>query len=432
MATLLRMPEPAAGATSAVVSEWPIAENSPYSVNAAIVVIETEKASIEIEAESDGVLLKRLVAAGTEVDVGAPIALLGAPGERPENVEALLAELGATAPPAPPATSSAQPAAPPAPSAAASPAQPAAALNGQAAPVTEEPPAESTSARVFASPLARRLARQGGLAIDQIAGTGPGGRILRRDVEEALARASRPAPTPTPAPVTATPSGEYEDIPHSRIRRAIATRLVASKQTTPHFYVRGTARAEQLLAVRAQLNQPGSPKISVNDLVVKAVARAHRLVPEMNTIWTPDAVRRFTHVDVAVAVATDTGLVTPVLRAVDTMPITAVAETTRRHAESARTGRLRQNDLEGGTVSVTNLGMYGTEEFTAIINPPHSSILSVGAARTEPVVENGTVVAGTTIRFVLSVDHRPIDGTVAARWMAEFLALIENPVRILA
>ncbi|MEU3169215.1 dihydrolipoamide acetyltransferase family protein [Streptosporangium sp. NPDC006930] len=409
------MPEPAAGATSAVVSEWPIAENSPYSVSTAIVVIETAKASIEIEAESDGVLLKRLVPAGTEVDVGTPIALLGAPGEPPENIEDLLAGLGVTV---------STPVSTPEPDT--SPAQPAA-VNGQ--PVPEEP---ATSQRVYASPLARRLARQGGLAIDRIPGTGPAGRILRRDVEEALARASEPTPTPTPAPVAAPASEGHEDIPHSRIRRAIATRLVESKQTTPHFYVRGTARAERLLAVRAQLNQPGSPKISVNDLVVKAVARAHRLVPEMNVIWTPEAVRRFTQVDVAVAVATDTGLVTPVLRAVDTMPISLVAETTRHHADSARTGRLRQGDLEGGSVAVTNLGMYGTEEFTAIINPPHSSILSVGAVRTEPVVEDGAVVPGATIRFVLSIDHRPIDGTVAARWMGEFLSLIENPVRILA
>ncbi|GAA0991948.1 pyruvate dehydrogenase complex dihydrolipoamide acetyltransferase [Acrocarpospora macrocephala] len=400
MATLLRLPEPAAGATSAVVSEWPIAENAPYTVNAAIVVIETEKASIEIEAESDGVLLKRLVPAGTEVAVGTPIALLGSPGEQPSDIDALLTDLGVTS----------------------------------AALVIEEqhePVQDSTPQRVFASPLARRLARLGGLTIDQINGTGPGGRIVRRDVEEALARAT-PPPLPAAEPVAPVPAAGYVEVPHSRVRRAIATRLVESKQTTPHFYVRGTARAEQLLAARAQLNRPGSPKISVNDLVIKAVARAHVLVPEMNSMWTPDAVRRFTHVDVAVAVATDTGLVTPVLREVDTMPITAVAETTRRYADSARNGRLRQHELEGGTVTVTNMGMFGTEEFAAIINPPQSSILSVGAARTEPVVDNGAVVPGTTIRFVLSVDHRPIDGTVAARWMAEFLALIENPVRVFA
>ncbi|MEO3854545.1 dihydrolipoamide acetyltransferase family protein [Acrocarpospora sp. B8E8] len=408
MATLLRMPEPAAGATSAVVSEWPIAENAPYTVNAAIVVIETEKASIEIEAESDGVLLKRLVPAGTEVAVGTPIALLGSPGEQPPDIDALLTDLGVTG----------------------------AAPNGRAVEGRHETHgADNTPQRVFASPLARRLARQGGLTIDQINGTGPRGRIVRRDVEEALARVNSAAPrTPaaTPPPLPAAEPAGYVEVPHSRVRRAIATRLVESKQTTPHFYVRGTARAEQLLAARTQLNRPGSPKISVNDLVIKAVARAHVLIPEMNAMWTPDAVRRFTHVDVAVAVATDTGLVTPVLREVDTMPITAVAETTRRYADSARNGRLRQHELEGGTVTVTNMGMFGTEEFAAIINPPQSSILSVGAARTEPVVDNGAVVPGTTIRFVLSVDHRPIDGTVAARWMAEFLALIENPVRVFA
>lgn len=444
MATLLRMPEPAAGATSATVSEWPIAEHTPFPVNAAIAVIETDKAIIEIEAESEGIILRALVPAGTEVDVGAPIALLGSPGEQAGDIDSLLAELGA----APSGPSQNTP-----PQDAGAPSQDTGAPPGA---VEADPPpnVDPARGRVFASPLARRLAREAGLTIDQIPGTGPGGRIVRRDVEAAaeaaLARRSSTSTSATPpspagppaAPVVAapppytapapSPSATHDEIPHSRIRRAIAARLVESKQTAPHFYVRGTARVEALLAARAQLNRDGAPKVSVNDMVVKAVARAHLLVPEMNVVWTPDAVRRHAHVDVSVAIATGTGLLTPVLREVDTMPIAAVAETTRRYAAAAREGRLRQNELEGGTITVTNLGMFGVEEFAAIINPPQSSILAVGTARAEPVVTDGAVVAGTTVRFVLSVDHRPIDGTVAARWMSEFVALIENPVRIFA
>lgn len=416
MATLLRMPEPAAGAARATVTEWPIAERTPFPGNAVIAAIETDKALIEIEAETDGVILKVLVPAGTEVDVGTPIALLGSPGEQPRDVDSLLAELGAAVD-APPA---AAPAAPVAIDAGAR-------TDGSAAP-----------ARVFASPLARRLAREAGLAIDRLAGTGPGGRIVRRDVEAAVAgQVNVPAPVTLPppsAPVTVPPpsAAGYGEVPHSRIRKAIAARLVESKQTAPHFYVRGTAHAEQLLAARAQLNREGAAKVSLNDMVIKAVARAHLLVPEMNVVWTPGAVRRYSKVDVAVAVATDTGLVTPVLRGVDAMPVATVAETTRRYAAAAREGRLRQHELDGGTITVTNLGMFGVEEFTAIINPPQSSILAVGAARREPVIAGDAVVPGMTIRFVLSVDHRPIDGTIAARWMAEFVALIENPVRIFA
>ena len=299
---------------------------------------------------------------------------------------------------------------------------------------------------MFASPLARKIARQSGVAVETITGTGPGGRILRRDVEAAVA--AHAAAQPTAAPPTAAPSAAAPvaaasaagtaaargggDIPHSRQRRAIAARLTESQQTVPHFYLRATVRAG-LVALRAEINSGlgESARVSLNDLVVKAVAAAHQRVPEMNVIWTPDAVRTFATVDVAVAVATDRGLVTPVLRDVTAQTITQVAAHTRDLAARARDGQLRQHELDGGTISVSNLGMYGVEEFAAIINPPHAAILAVGAVRDEPLVEDGAVVPGTVLTVTLSVDHRPVDGVVAARWLAALRELLENPLWVL-
>jgi pyruvate dehydrogenase E2 component (dihydrolipoamide acetyltransferase) len=250
-----------------------------------------------------------------------------------------------------------------------------------------------------------------------------------------------PAPKPpvveqrAPASVVETPApkqGLTTDIPHTRLRKAIASRLVESKQTAPHFYVRATVRADRLVALRAEINDGATAKISLNDLVVKAVAAAHLAVPEMNVVWTPDAVRTFDTVDIAVAVATDRGLVTPVLRDVASLSVRAVAAQVRDLATRAREGKLKQTELEGGTISVTNLGMYGVEEFAAIINPPHAAILAVGAVRDEPVVEDGAVVPGKVMTVTLSVDHRPVDGVVAARWLAALKELLEHPARALA
>jgi pyruvate dehydrogenase E2 component (dihydrolipoamide acetyltransferase) len=292
---------------------------------------------------------------------------------------------------------------------------------------------------VYASPLARKIARQSGVAVETITGTGPGGRILRRDVEAAIAAHAAAPPSAAPsapapaAPVAAAGAAPGGDIPHSRQRRAIAARLTESKQTAPHFYMRATIRAARLVALRAEINTglDDGARVSLNDLVVKAVAAAHQRVPEMNVIWTPDAVRTFAAVDVAVAVATDRGLVTPVLRDVTALTITQVAARSRDLAGRARDGRLRQDELDGGTISVTNLGMYGVEEFAAIINPPQAAILAVGAVRDEPVVEDGAVVPGQVMTVTLSVDHRPVDGVVAARWLAALRELLEHPLRVL-
>jgi len=448
--TLLRMPEVAANSTAAVLADWLVAENVEFAATDAIATVETEKAVVDVEAEGAGVVLKALVAPGSEVEVGAPIAVLGTPGEAVDDLDAVLAEFGvdvATTPVVPERRDIPDPVVE---------AGDAAVDPGSGAPIPAEAPtppapppatpAPRPGGRVFTSPLARKLAAAGGLAVEDIEGSGPRGRVLRRDVEAALARADRPTvggePPRTPARAAAqrgapadgvessTPAAASGDVPHTRLRRAVASRLTESKQTTPHFYVRRTVHADALVALRAEIND-GDVKVSVNDLVVKAVAAAHRAVPEMNVIWTPDAVRSFDTVDVAVAVATDRGLLTPVLRDVTALPVGAVAERTRELAGRARAGKLKQDELEGGTISVTNLGMHGVEEFAAIINPPHAAILAVGAVRDEPVVREGAVVPGKKMTVTLSVDHRPVDGVVAARWLTALVELLEHPVRLL-
>jgi pyruvate dehydrogenase E2 component (dihydrolipoamide acetyltransferase) len=422
--TLLRMPEVAANATEAVLADWLVAENVDFAAADAIASVETEKAVVDVEAEDAGVVLKTLVPPGAQVEVGAPIAVLGRPGETVTDLDAVLAELGVGVTSAPVIPERRDVPDPP-------PVDP-----GSGAPVPPEPEpvlepaAARQNGRVFASPLARKIAKDHGLKVEDLVGTGPRGRILRRDVDAAVANGmvEQRAPASVVETTAATAAGE---IPHTRQRRATAARLTESKQAAPHFYVRATVRAEALLALRAEINA-GDVKVSVNDLVVKAVGAAHRAVPEMNVIWTPDAVRTFDTVDVAVAVATDRGLLTPVVRDVTSLSVSAVADRVRDLATRARDGKLKQDELEGGTISVTNLGMYGVEEFAAIINPPHAAILAVGAVRDEPVVEDGAVVPGKLMTVTLSVDHRPVDGVVAARWLAALKELLEHPVRMLA
>jgi pyruvate dehydrogenase E2 component (dihydrolipoamide acetyltransferase) len=487
MASLLRMPEVAANATEAVLQDWTVAEHVSFDAEEAIAVVETEKAVVDVEADEPGVILKQLVAPGAQVEVGAPIALLGNPGEEVEDVDAVLAELGLVAetpvgasvqpPVQPPAEASAEPSAEPsaessgdtavvAPGRRTVPDDPeggtadtggsdrhaiSAAAGEQRANLVQQAPGRENG-RIFSSPLARRLAHGAGLRLEEISGTGPRGRITRRDVEEAVAsrtdsdgRAVAPSPSPVGAgrpdagtSVPHTPgagtsgAASYTEVPHTRMRRAIASRLSESKQQTPHFYLRGTARVDKLLELRAALNEDAEVKVSVNDLVVKAVARAHVLVPRMNVTWTDDALRQYGGVDLSVAVATDEGLLTPVLRGVDTMSVTAVGEATRDLAARARAKKLRQEELQGGSCTVTNLGMYGTEEFAAIINPPQSAILAVGAARREVVAGKNRPKVAQVMSVTLSVDHRAVDGAHAAEWMRAFLRLLERPVKILA
>jgi pyruvate dehydrogenase E2 component (dihydrolipoamide acetyltransferase) len=489
MAELLRMPEIAANMVEAVLSEWPLAENSAFAAGDPIATVETDKAVVDVPAEADGVLLRTLVEPGKSVTVGTPMAVLVAPGERVDDVDALVARL--TGDQAPPVRDE------PSPAGAREVSQESAAEitadaalnrrapapNGGTSAGVESPGAVSAGAvgsaseglapaRIFASPLARRIAREHGLTIGEIRGTGPGGRIVRDDVRRVLAdrAAARPAAAPTPggmpgrasvpaaaaqpqdsATSTSVPAGAgaqpgpafsaegrpasgggYRDVPHTRMRRAIATRLAESHREAPVFTLRGSARVDALLALRRELNEATDVRISLNDLIVAAAGRAHVAVPEMNVIWLSDAVRLFEEVDIAVAVATEAGLVTPVVRGVDKLTVSALARTGADLVGRARAGKLRQEELEGGTLTVTNLGVFGTEDFTAVINPPQAAILAVGAARAEAVVTEGELAVATVLRVTLSVDHRPVDGATAARWMAAFLALLESPLRILA
>ena len=421
MARLLRMPEVAANTLEATLSDWPLGESAEFADGDAIATVETDKAVVDVPAEGGGVIVRTLVEPGATVAVGAPMALLADPGEVIDDVDAVLRALGGASAP----VVLDDPAA-------------AVELNGQTPP--EQVVGVATPTRTFASPLARRLARDLGVAIDDLSGSGPGGRIVRDDVRRAAAasQSSEPAPAPAtapPEPATTAPAvigGDYEDVPHTRMRRAIAARLAESNREAPAFQVRGSARVDALLALRKQLNSSSAAKISVNDLVVAAAARTHAAMPEMNAIWTPDAVRRFRAVDVAVAVATDRGLVTPVLRDVGNRTVSSIAAANADLVDRARSGTLRQEELEGGALTVSNLGAFGTEDFTAVINPPQSAILAVGAARQEAVVTDGELGIATVLRVTLSVDHRPIDGATAARWMKAFLALVEEPLRILA
>jgi pyruvate dehydrogenase E2 component (dihydrolipoamide acetyltransferase) len=431
VATLLRMPEISANTVEAVLSEWPLAENSAFAAGDVIATVETEKAVVDVPADADGVLLRTLVEPGKSVSVGTPMAVLAAPGEVIDDVDALVERLTGASSPAGTLEVSVPPAA------------------------GERPgvPEAAAPTRIFASPLARRIAKENGLAVEDLHGTGPGGRIVRDDVRRAISERlaavpegrlaavpegrpaavpeGPPAAVPKERPASAT-AVSYQDLPHSRMRRAIAARLARGHQEAPVFSIRGSARVDALLALRRDLNATAGVKVSINDLIVAAAARAHVAVPEMNVIWTPDAVRRFAGVDIAVAVATDAGLVTPVVRGAQKMTVSALAHASADLVARARDGRLRQDELEGGTLTVTNLGVFGTDDFTAVINPPQAAILAVGAARQEAVVTGGELGVATVLRATLSVDHRPVDGATGARWMAHFLGLLEAPLRILA
>ncbi|MEV5540618.1 2-oxo acid dehydrogenase subunit E2 [Saccharopolyspora shandongensis] len=415
MAELLRVPEVAADTAEVVLSTWQLTEGAAFAEGDALVAVETDKAEVEISADSAGVLLKTLYEPGAEVAVGAAIAVLGADGEHVADVDALLAELGVAV------------------------ARPAETKQAVRREIPESRPAPAQSAdrggRIFASPLARRQARDAGLDLAELTGTGPGGRIVRRDIEAAITARRQEPPETSPqqaeSPQPAPHSGAYEDVPHSRMRRAIAARLTESKQTTPHFYLRARIQVETLLALREQVNSTGPVRVSVNDLLIKAVAKAHAAVPEMNAIWLPDAIRRFHHVDVSVAVATGGGLVTPVLRGVEDMSVSAIAGRMREYVDRAKNGGLRPEELQGGSITISNLGMFGVAEFDAIINPPQAAILAVGAVREEAVVRDGQVVPAEVIDVVLSVDHRPADGALAAKWLDAFTKTAENPLQIL-
>lgn len=415
MATVIRMPEVLAGSEEAAIQTWLVAVGDTLTLGRPLAEIETEKANVEYAAEAEGTVLQLLVKEGVNVKVGEPILVIGAEGETVD------------ADPAPETASAPEPAAAPAAAPTAAPAE---------APPTSAPttaPAADSGGRQFVSPLVRRLARERGLDLSAVTGSGPGGRIVRRDIEGLTATAA-PATAPTavaPAASAASAPASTTEIPHTGMRRAIARRLTESKSTVPHFYLVADCRVDRLISLRAEINEASPVKISVNDLVLKAAAAAFLDVPEANATWGETAVTRYSTVDMSVAVSIEGGLVTPVLRSVERMTLTEIATTVADLAERARAGRLKQHELEGGSFAVSNLGMYGITEFSAIINPPQSAILAVGRATAQAIVVDGALAVGTVMTVALSADHRVLDGALAAQWLAAFVKRVENPVGML-
>lgn len=404
MATIIRMPEVLAGSAEAAIQAWLVTEGQQITVGVPLAEVETEKAIVEYAAEHEGTLLKLLVAEGVSVKVGDPIAVVGAQGE----------------------TVSDAPAGPLSTAATSTPPEPETALDATPTPV--EPlsaPGRVGGERQFVSPIVRRLAKQRGVDLAGVAGTGPGGRIVRADLDRL--RVAEPASVVEPV-VT---RDDFTDIPHTGMRRAIARRLTESKSTVPHFYLVADCHVDELVALRKTVNGSAGVKVSLNDFVLKAAAAAFLDVPEANATWGESAIRRYSTVDISVAVAIDGGLVTPVLRSVEKQSLSEVARNVADLAERARAGRLKQQELEGGSFTVSNLGMYGVTEFSAIINPPQSAILAVGAVRQQPVVDDGHLAVGMVMTVTLSADHRVLDGSLAAQWLSAFVQRIEHPISTL-
>ncbi len=434
--------------TEGTLAKWHVKEGDDVTSGDVVAEIETDKATMEVEAVDEGTVGKLLIAEGTEgVAVNTPIAVLLEEGE----------DAGAIA---------AAPAAPQPPAAAPAPAPAAASGNGSApspapapqaaAPAPQPAPATSGNGagRTFASPLARRMAAQAGLDLGSVIGTGPHGRIVKADIEQALAggatrapQAAAPAPTAASAPAPAVapaPSGpsakelsdllgmSYQAEPNSNVRKTIARRLGEAKQTIPHFYLSIDCELDKLLAVRKELNARDEGfKLSVNDFVIRASALALKKVPAANASWTDAEILLYDHADVSVAVATPSGLITPVIRQAEAKGLAQISNEMKDLAGRAREGKLKPEEYQGGTFSVSNLGMFGITEFAAIINPPQGCILAVGAGQQRPVVKDGALAVATVMTCTLSVDHRVVDGAVGAEFLAAFKKLIEDPLAML-
>ncbi len=457
MAQIIGLPKLSPTMEEGVLVRWTKKEGDKVSPGDLVAEVETDKANMDFNIEDEGTLLKLLVKEGETVKLGAPVAIIGKPGE---DVSALLSKAAAPSPgPTPQARK------PDAKPEAAKPTPQAASPTPQAASPTPHPadargpaPAPAPAAgKLLASPLAKSLAIELGIDLRTLTGTGPGGRIVERDVKAAAAagnghaaeattshrhlrnrpaipdalattlrRAQRNArPLPPASPATA----DYEDFPASNMRKRIAQRLTEAKRDVPHFYLQRSIDATALLAFRGRLNDllGDRGKISVNDLVIKAVALALRRVPACNASWEGDAIRRYRRVHVGVAVAIEDGLVTPVIRDADQKGIGSIAAEVRDFADRAKKRALKGHEISGSTFTVSNLGMFGIERFTAILNPPEAGILAVGAVLDVPVVAGGAVVAGKRMTVSMSCDHRVIDGATGARWLAAFAELLEKP-----
>ncbi len=424
MATNILMPALSPTMTEGTLARWLKKEGDQVKAGEIIAEIETDKATMEVEAVDEGRLGKILVPGGTA-------------GVKVNDVIAVLVEPGEAVSAAPAAKLAAAPAAAPAPAPAAAP-----------APVAHSTVAPASGDRAVASPLAKRMAQQAGLDLSAIQGSGPNGRIVKSDVEAALAKgaapkaapapqAAAPAPKPAATPVNLAALGAHTAVPHSTMRKVIARRLSESKATVPHFYVSMNIELDALLALRGQLNAAspkdgaGAFKLSVNDMVIKAAAVTLRRLPKVNASWTDDATILYDDVDISVAVSIPDGLITPIVRKADQKGLVAISSEMKDLAARAKAGKLKPEEFQGGGFSISNMGMYGVRDFAAIINPPQAGILAVSAGEQRPVVKDGALAIATVMTCTLSVDHRIVDGALAAEWIAEFKRIVENPLSLM-
>ena len=402
-----------------VLAKWHVKVGDVVKAGDVIAEIETDKATMEVEAVDEGEITDILVAEGSEgVKVNTPIARLKG-------------EDGAAAP-APKAAATAE--------ISSAPAAPVPAAAAKPAPV----PAKADGARVFASPLARRLAAQGNIDLSGIKGTGPHGRIVKRDLEGAPTGAAKPAPAPAAAAEArkvqslaqmGIADGSYDLVPLDGMRKAIARRLTDSFRDVPHFPLTIDCRIDGLLAARVKVNallEKDGIKVSVNDFVIKASAMALKAVPEANASYSPEGIAMHHHADVAMAVAIDGGLITPIIRKAETKTLSQIATESKDLAKRARDKKLKLDEFQGGTFSVSNLGMFGIKSFASIINEPQGAIMSVGAGEPRPVVVNGQLAVATVMTVTLTCDHRVVDGAIGAKFLQVFKAMIEDPVTMLA
>jgi pyruvate dehydrogenase E2 component (dihydrolipoamide acetyltransferase) len=410
--------------TEGKLARWLKKEGDAVKAGQVLAEIETDKATMEVEAVDEGKLLKILVPGGAEgIKVNTPIALLAGEGEENLTADAAMAALAKKSGGTP------QPSVVPVSAAPSS------------SPVSKEAPTasrqESDRGRIFASPLAKRMAGLVGIDLHAVKGSGPGGRIVKADVETAklgggilqrIAAAVAPVAQGIDARDYAQKLGMlFKSTPNSGVRKIIAKRLTESKQLVPHFYLTVDCEIDVLLALRKSVNEVSPVKVSVNDCVIRAVALALRKVPGANASWTDEAILQYDSIDVAVAVASPQGLVTPIIKKADTKTLAQIAAEMKDLGLRAREGKLKPEEFQGGGFTISNLGMYGIKEFSAIINPPQSCILAVGAGEPRAVVKNGQVAVATVMSCTLSVDHRAVDGALGAEFLAIFRPIIENP-----
>lgn len=429
-------------------AKWLKKEGDKVKSGDVIAEIETDKATMEVEAVDEGTIAKIVVPEGTQdVPVNDVIAVLAGDGE---DVKTAGSAAAAPKPAAPvPAAAKPAPATEKAPLPAAAPAPATAAA---AAPKAAAAPQMNGHDRIFSSPLARRLAKEAGIELGRITGTGPHGRVVARDVEDAKsgkglkAPAAAPAAAPSIAPSMSDQQvralfeeGSYEVVPHDGMRRTIAQRLTASVQTIPHFYLTMDCDIGKLVAAREEINKAAPTdkdkkplyKLSVNDFVIKAMAIALQRIPNCNVSWTEGGMLKHRHSDIGVAVAMPGGLITPIIRKAETKSLSTISAEMKDFAARARARKLKPEEYQGGTTAVSNLGMYGINHFTAVINPPHATILAVGTSEERPVVRGGKIEIATMISVTLSCDHRAIDGALGAELIGAFKLLIENPVMMM-